>query len=605
MARLVLTNNKSKLNMAIKRNINAGFGDYSQYVSNKCFLAMHKKRIKKIENFIEKPNGDFCCIAGTGIYMNATGEEALDFIYRDFENDIESIRKKIIGNYVIAIKKNNRIVVFVDKYQVLKVYYYNIDGNWFITNSLADIGNVLDQINIHEYSFIQETMLAGTIGTQAIFQNVFRLFGHQYIEIDCRDNHFTIKEMPYSRKRRNFDGRSIESAVSEYADIVRAKFAIVANIFGSNIRIHQTGGLDNRTVFSAFMAVGCKPGIVYGIGNSIITSTKNEDLLICKEFQKIFRLDFYEMNWKENYLDGYQHWSDLFNRYGFSVRIYGGNRNFFNEYEGRIPEYPDFMECGYFLENLRLREWALKRRKEKFTIDEFVDEYLLGGAYGAISGNKNFYPQYNIFKDYLVGEFKKYISLYQISEDNQISLNTFDQVRWIHSRNCDSAMVNFLNEFAPSIAMFSLPELHEFPFDVPAAWRANGRFQVMLINELYPNALSIPIFSHCKRQVFSRNDFSLKAENSFARSAKEILNKFSVPKYVRNILKLLYIKSMPDKNRMEAYKEEIKLKEMIVSIIKENEQSGTFVSPDLYKGSLVWLMIYAQYLHGIRLLQEK
>lgn len=607
MARIILTNNESKFNKAIKRNVHAGFDDYVQHKDTNYFIAAHKKRIKKIDNFIKQAGGDFCCVAGTCIYNNTFGKDALDLIYRDFKNDVESIREKIIGNYVIALKKSNHIIIFVDKYQILKVYYFNIGNDWFITNSLADAGSVLDEIEIHEFSFMQETMLIGAIGTQSIFQNVFRLFGHQYIEIDCLNNSFTLKKIPYSRKRRNFDGRTIESAVSEYADLVRSKFAIIANIFGRNIRLHQTGGLDNRTVFSAFMSVGCKPKIMYGVGNSILTNTKNEDLLICKAYQKKFGLDFYEMNWRENYIGGNKYWSTLFDRYGFNLRIYGGSRNFFKEYESKIPNYPEFMECGLFLENLRIREWAYNSGKISFSLDDFVEGYLLGVGFGNFYDNRTFYNRYKTLKEHIIDILKNFITLYKIAENDQISIDSFNELEWIATRYSHSLMVNFLNEFAPSIAMFSLPELHEFPFDVPAIWRANGRFQLMLINSLYPQALNVPIFSHCQKARFEKNTFAIVPDCSRAQLIRAKLKMFGVPEGVLNkIGKLHSLVSTDTKITTALNDETTKLKEYITAIINEYDKDmGNFVDPKTYEGPIVYLMIYAQYLYGSKLLKDE
>lgn len=606
MARLIFTNNQQKHRQAVARNVNAGFDDYISCEHSGIYTTAHKKKIKKIANFIELPNGDFCATAGTCIYDEKLGLASLNQIYNDFDGNVQAIRDKALGNYLIAIKKNERITLFVDKYQVLKVYYFNNDGDWFVTNSLADIGNVLDSLELDEFAFMQETMLVGAIDTQSMFKGVFRLFGHEYIEIDCQSKSFNLNPLPYSRERRNFSGRTIESAVAEYANIVRSKFSTVAYFFGDNIRIHQTGGLDNRTVFAAFMSVGCKPKIMYGVGNSLLSNTKNEDLLICKEYQKKFHLDFYEMNWREDYIGADQYWSDLFLRYGFNYHIYGGSRNYFNEYEGLVSDYPSFMECGYFLENLRLREFAMKSNKQNFSIKEFVQDYLLGGAYGYLSQGQNFYKNSTQLKELLCSVFQSYMNMYNISNGPLFSLDAFDQVRWIHSRNCDSLSVNYLNDFAPSIAMFSLPELHEFPFDVPAEWRANARFQLMLINNLCPEALDIPIFSHCCNQKLDRQTFTLTPEYPLSVRIAKKLRRMGVPSVIYNGMRSVYHRCFSTNGQINVCDEEQTLRQYILPIIKRNiKYIDNITSPEAYEGSIVYLMIFAQYLYGVSLLDKQ
>ena len=109
MARLILTNNKDKFISARERNIIAGFDDYAQNDKGNTFLSVHKKRIKKIENYYEQPNGDFCCIVGTCIYRETVGINALKKIYDEFNGDVEKIRENALGNYIIVIKKNKEM----------------------------------------------------------------------------------------------------------------------------------------------------------------------------------------------------------------------------------------------------------------------------------------------------------------------------------------------------------------------------------------------------------------------------------------------------------------------------------------------------------------
>lgn len=605
MARLILTNNLKKHQQAVARNVNAGFDDFISNQQSGIYTTVHKKKIKKLNNFVEFPNGDFCAMVGTCVYDERLGVSALEKIYSEFDGDIQVIQRNALGNYIIAIKKNDRIAIFVDKYQILKLYYFNKDGDWFIANSLADIGEVLDSLELDEFAFIQETMLVGAIDTQSLFKGVFRLFGHEFIEIDCQSKSFKINSLSFSREHRNFNERSIESVVLEYADIVRSKFRTVAHFFGGNVRIHQTGGLDNRTVFAAFMSVGCKPKIMYGVGNSVLSNTQKEDLMICKEYKGKFDLDLYEMNWREEYLGADQYWAELFSRYGFNYSIYAGSRNFFKEYEGLIPNYPSFMECGYFLENLRLRDFAIESKKNRFSIDEFINDYLLGGGYGDLTGSPQFYKNIMGIKEALHSTLKKYMRLYGIEADPFFSLDDFDQVRWIHSRNCDSVTVNYLNDFAPSIAMFSLPELHEFPFDVPAKWRANARFQLMLIDALCPEALSIPIFSHCCKQRFNRKQFTLSPEYPFSQRVAKGLRSLGFSSTAYNMIRSLYRHCLATKSKTAVRNETQALMQYVLPIINQNLRCfGDLISAENYKGSIIYLMIFAQYLYGVNLLNE-
>lgn len=606
MARLILTNSEYKLKRLIQRNERAGFKDYRIVKGKNALLSAHKKRVKKIENLYVLNDGDYCSVVGTCIYKEKHGKDALALIYKDFNGNPEEIRRNAIGNYLIVVHKQGKVFAFVDKYQILKAYYYNNGTDWLLTNSLTDMGVAVDKLEIDEFEFIQETMLLGSIGTNSMFKGVYRLFGHQYIEIIPEYNRFELRVLPYTRNRRTFEDKTIEDAVDEYVDIIKEKFAVVAKVFGDNIRIQQTGGLDNRTIFSAFMSVGCKPKIMYGVGNSLLTNTKDEDYQICLKYKNKFDLDFYEMNWRENYIGNEENWPDLFERYGFNYRIYGGGRNFFNEYEGKIPDYPDFIELGMFGENLRLREWAKDHDKNNFTIDEFIDFYLLGGAYGDITNSQDtFVANLDQLKIHIYTILECFMGLYQIrgGGGRSITIDDFDQVRWIHSRNSDSLFVNYLNEFVSSIAMLSIPELHEFPFDVPAKWRANAKFQLKVINKLLPEALDVPIFSHCRVNHFDRKTFEIKPIKSKRKKVRDILCKFGFSEVMLKKIgsKVKFLKK--DNRHKDLESEKKRLKQYLIKIIEDDEKSaGQYIKAKAYQGSLVYLMIYAQYLHGIKLL---
>jgi len=536
--------------------------------------------------------------------------EALDKIYNDYIGSVDDLRINALGNYLVTIKKNNKIVVFVDKYQVLKTYYYNIGKEWFLTNSLADIGSILDCIKINEFAFMQETMQIGALGTQSIFENVFQLYGNQYIEIDCESGNVEIKPIAYKRKRRNFENRSIDDIVDEYADMVKKKFSVVANIYGDNIRLHMTGGLDNRTVFAGLMSVGCKPKIMYGEGDSIITSTKSEDLECVETYEKKFGLDFHKMDWKYDYLSGEKDWEHLFSIYGFYYTIYGANKTFFNEYEGNIPNYPSFMECGYFGENLRLREWAQNQGQPIIDIEEFISAYQCSAAYGDDIQNTDFYPNANNYRAHLNELFKVYSKSYGIDIGNGVTIDEFDEVRQLQARIADSYYVNLLNEFSSSFAVFSDPDLYEFLFDVPAVYRANASFQLKLIEKLYPEALEIPFFSHGivqnldpVKMIFKKQPF--KIYSLFHSLIKKQLGGLGKNKKILNYIKLIFFKLGYKKEMKSAFNENQLVKEHLVEIIKKNsEDTENYICAENFNGSTVYLMQYALCLEGIRLLRS-
>jgi hypothetical protein len=601
MARLTLTNIQQKHDSLIQRNIKAGLDDYVVHQSDSVFVSAHKKRIVKTENFLEFDNGDFVSAVGTCIYKGFLGQPALKRIYEDFNDDIEALRSNAIGNYLIAVKKRKKVMVFVDKYQVLKTYYSNVDDEWVVANSLADVASVLNNKEVDEFQLINAIFCPkGTITHCTFFRNIFQIFGSEYIEIDLSSGRFSVNAIPYSRKRWNLTNVPIECVVDNYAEIVRNVFGQLAKVFGENIGLQMTGGRDTRTVFAGLMNVGVKPRIMYGVGNSIITNTKNDDLLANEALRDAFDLDLYIMNWRGDDIRNMENWDKFFFRYGFLYSIYGCNENVFAEYEGKIPNYPKLILTGDFCENLKLRRWIEDKDTKHFSIDEFIDGYYLD-----VVNLDRCYSKSKEFKEYIRKEYLSTANLCGIPNDNGVfHVDQFDELRQITARNADSLYTNFLNEFTHSIAVFSIKDLYEYPFDVPAKYRANGRFQLMLISRLYPDSLKVPFFSHTRKHILDQRTFTLKRKKRKLEGIGYILNKLGINEYnrTRKLLRILY--GMSNKEYYKGAKEEAisgKIKESLIEHIYSLHTCNSF-KPKCYQGPVNRLMVYAQYLHGINLL---
>ncbi|MGL5058021.1 MAG: hypothetical protein ACRC6A_11750 [Fusobacteriaceae bacterium] len=79
-----------------------------------------------------------------------------------------------------------------------------------------------------------------------------------------------------------------------------------------NVATNMTGGLDSRMVLASYLAIGAKPILLYGIGNSFSTNTYKEDLKIK------YNLELIIMNWKfvEVYFYGIEISDKILTRFG-------------------------------------------------------------------------------------------------------------------------------------------------------------------------------------------------------------------------------------------------------------------------------------------------
>lgn len=595
LSRIVISNNEYIFNSLIEKNIESGVEVSNIIKKSGVYFASFYKRVKKEKNFFESNKSDFILGSGTLIYKDSTNAEALEKIYADYSGSMD-IRNKILGNFSIALSKNSEVSVFCDPYAIHDLYFFEEGSSFAISNSLKELTEVKSNKNINISSLISETILSGYIGNETFIEGIYKLRGIEHLKLDSQG--LSIVKGSYQKKEWNFDGKTIDNAVEQYVGLITKYTEQISKVW-NNIGVHQTGGLDNRLIFSGLMSVGVKPQLLYGRGNGILTTTNQEDLECVQEYSKRFSLNHHIMDW--GHIDKDYTTNSIYNlyeKYGFKFAIYGAPKAFFNEYEGAIPDYPDFLEFGYFGENLRLREYLAGR--EKVSLDEFFNDYLFGGRYGDIN-NVDFLPNSQQIKSKLREEYLKEASLLGLDIDNDILAKDFDEFRWVHARKADSRSLNLINEFTSSFATLSIPELHEFPWSLPAEWRKNAQFQLRVIDKLYPKALEIPLFSHGNLQTMNKDNYSLSINYTWAQKVKSMMDTCKFNSHVIAYSKDIYFRFF-EKNKAKASlalrnRSSIASVEKIVEDYFENDcpKSLKFINPQHYPGHIVGL--YRYYLH--------
>ncbi|KAA1166116.1 hypothetical protein [Pseudoalteromonas fuliginea] len=601
MSRIVISNDEKVFDSLVKENIKSGVELSNVIKRAGLYFASFYKRVKKNENFFESDNSDFILGCGTLIYNDSTSSEALEGIISNYEQSL-SIRDNIFGNYSIVLSKDSVVTVFCDPYSIHDIYYYEENGTFAICNSLKELTKVKSNKSVKVSSLISETILSGYIGNETFIEGIFKLRGTEKLILQSEE--LSIVDVNYQKAVWNFEGKTVDDAVDTYVNLIKKYTSKIAKVWGE-IGVHQTGGLDNRLIFSGLIDAGVKPLLLYGKGNGILTTTNQEDLECVKQYSKKFDLKHHIMDWGHNETDySLNSINSLFNKYGFKFAIYGAPKSFFSEYEGGIPDYPDFLEFGYFGENLRLREYLDGR--DSISLDDFFEDYLFGGRYGDIN-NPDFLPQSMEIKRTLRAEYLKEASLFGLNIDTDILAKDFDEFRWVHARKADSRSLNLINEFTSSFATLSVPELHEFPWSLPAEWRENAQFQLRVIHRLYPQSLTVPIFSHGNLQTLNKNNFSLTINYTWAQKVKSLMDVFNASSKVINYSKEVYFRFF-ERNKEKA-KLALKNKSSTEYVVKklesyfENEcpKELSFIVPKHYPGHIVGL--YRYYLH-IRALEE-
>jgi hypothetical protein len=503
MGRFFISNNEEKRSIDLYLNKETGFHSKQTKTITKTTIDVYKKRNIEHENVFTLDDDHFIFGTGTYIYKGSKGRSALKGILEDFKKGIPFLQDHVIGQFAIGIKWGSELYLFTDKYNVYEVFY-QIDnsGIWSVSNAFYNLAQSSGSQTVIREKFLEEVFQVGIMGEETFLKGIKKLMGYQYMLIS--NNSLTIKDNRYKKEDQNFS--SFEDCVSIYKDKVIAVFNEIKSAFGDDIVLDMTGGFDSRAIFSSFNSVGCNVRLAYGIGNTNITNTKEEDLNIVKKFAVKYNRDLHLMNWEHNYEFNKHYLERQLKQYGIHYKIYGANSNYFKEYECRDP-YPGLFVNGDFGENLKAREWLEELPLNSVTLKKIIKDYHL-----PLPVNKNTFTKkeyYEKYTSYLYDQLSKLVKKYDIrTEGGKISKDNFDELRQIFARSMDNKLVNFRNEFSYSLVPFGTTQLYEYMFNVPYEYRRNSRFQMALIKELDESVMEIPIFSHTKE--FKESKFNAK-----------------------------------------------------------------------------------------------
>lgn len=455
--------------------------------------------------------GNEIFVIGTCLYKEQLGLSALRNILFDFdEKNIISLKKELLGVYIICIVKNGYTFVFNDYYGVFDIFYYEGSGKLYISSNLSDFSYLPIELKLDKYQIMSKLILSNTFSNSSIFESVRRLKGREYIRIsDKALNVVTISNNSYSHR---YAYKNEKDALLDLVDMQKQNSRVLSRNF-KNMALHLTGGLDSRCAYSVLSSelMGEKNRINFFYGHGGITMPSDlGDFRIVKKMSEIFNERLIEFDWSDNPKDfsfdfesNKRYWND----YGDAFDFYIGNKNFFDTYSSICDQKakPDFMEYGYFLEAMRLREWAEEKNTKFIDIDDYIDNYLLG--------RETFFNQRNLdeFRELLKIEVLRDVDNSEIDlVKNRISINDFERLRWNISRSCDSRSAVFANNFSYSFPLFGVPCVHELILSLPAKAINKGRFQISFIEKMDRRlALDVSVFSH-RRSFYVKNNRKIK-----------------------------------------------------------------------------------------------
>lgn len=540
MSRFILLENKhidSNYESILKKR---SYEKQKQLLFKGDLLVRKKLKVQSCNSYFSSEG--FIVGVGTYIYKNETGLSSLQLIFKDFLDtlDVAEIKKKIKGVYSFCICLHNEVYVFNDYYGLYDVYYGNNHNGYFIGNEVSDLSFFVDSIEINEFEFLYYSFLGRYNSFKSILRGVFKLLKNEYIHI--KSEKMSIVQIPLDKYRFDVPGfQNVSQAITYLDTLIFNVTEDILKCFGS-VDICITGGLDSRLILASFLRNRNSVNhMLYGESNNFYMFARKEDYSIAKKLSEISKIKLLKLNWNNpEYKSSIDlNWQKVFfEKVGISNSVYLGNKNFVRSLMNNENLNINFLEFGYFLECLRVREWADNNGRNYFSLDEYLCRLLP-------DFKKNGYANVDKFYNWVKEMYIKNLSDLNILDYTRIPIQYANIMEWTcRERYTDSGMSIFVNNYTHAFPLFSLPEIHEFILNIPFDILSNSKFQIKLISSISPELLNVNIFSH--RRIYHINK---KGEKKLSFSLKNMLTKignklpYNVYRYIFSYYKKYYYKS--------------------------------------------------------------
>lgn len=507
MSRIILSNNNNWAEYLTSNIEGSGFetnfkGNILYNSEPVGYLTTFKKLHVDNCNYFEK-NREWVATSGTFVYKGLLGQDALKVFLEDAkQKSIKELRACSEGMYVVLYQISNCIYAFVDETQSCRFHYFYDGINYILTNEAVHMYKLLNpeiyipaaQLCLHIENFTAKN---------SMFKNIYRLMADEYIKIDLQENKFFVEKAELNYYKYEFKTR--EEALNIITDKIKEHAKIRNNIF-KDVTIYQTGGTDSRLVLATYK--GIKPKLIYMHGNNFILPTKLEDSVICRKLSSKMDLDLkiYDLS-SDCFIDYINTDSKNYWRDGDSITCLGNNSKFKNNILNQVSS--EFCDFGYYGEMFRQFDQLNLFYKEPFTLNDFVEKLFFNNLEQVKCFNDISEVRGELYDIFLRHAKNMNMDITNLLKDDCFAL-------WSYRRSIvDLSLPKITNLTRYSYPILGQKEIYDLINQVPYLWKKDAWLQLSLIQNLNPDCLNIPFFSHCKPCIFNKADMSLIPDEKF------------------------------------------------------------------------------------------
>lgn len=585
MGALAFSNNQDKFKEMHAFFEKTGFPTKFSFNYENIYINAYHKKNQITNNGLKLKNDDFIVFSGSLLMRNGNKLD-LNFIYNNFLKTGLSVREKLIGNYLIVLKKGDNVYFFTDPLGIYRVYYSTIE-DFCISTNIFFLTNCYKKLCIDINGLIEQAFNYGTLRNETIIQGIKTIQGNQIIEYNLGTQTAQIKSTDFEFiDHQQKDFIEIVEMLNEVTDAINYNY--------NDISIYMTGGLDSRLLLASLLDSDIKPSLLYGISNSRIISTKEMDKNIVQQISQVLNLKIRIMDWSKSksFFDDHEKLLLEFGEYFF---IYGGIKNVFHE----VSKQTGFVDYGYFGEIFRNNHIIDLINKKEFNIDDLISIHVNFGGFNISS--------LSISDKYINTLKNKYTDLMKELKikNNYISLNQVQLIDAYRRISKDTYMLNLSNQFCSSFTVLGDYNIFRALTNCDYFYKKGARLQLRFINRLFPKLLHFPIYSHNIVQKFDSRKKIIKPKSKLNIYIRDVYNKLDNPT-IKNYCEYIYFQYINTKENQ--YNNEIaQLRNFYSEKIDEFQDyfKIDILKTKAYSGSINGISNYYHYLFLLHWLSSK
>lgn len=486
MGKLIVTNNENWKNRIVEEMCEVGFALSGVDSELATFYKLN------VKNYNYYKDGDaVVATAGTFIYREKLGEEALKSFLDDVKrvkiDSILELRKNALGMYVVALKLNGVLYIFVDDESIYQFFYYLKEKDFFATDTLFHVGQVTGA------SFKTKEMqnyisVRGYYGRNTYFENTYKLSKDEIIIID--NGSIEI------RKSKQIVHLTADETFDEVASTIEEKLRYITSVrkklFNKSI-LFLTGGVDSRLEYSMYIANDENVDVGYWLGKDRATNGRIEDANISKMMAEMYGKEFKLFDLSEDINVGFDAIDKkMCNKYGEWAGLFANNTKYKGIFEN-LDTNIDFINFGAMGEPLKDDYSFDKLYTRPYSIDKFIQDDFCGYNIAEYLFNQDSSSIYESIKNDIIDSF---VTPEMDTEDlTYADCSRLVAEKWYVLENWAS---QFANMFAYSFPTLGMREVHDIAVSMNYNYKSGSKMVIELIGRFCDKLLDVPFFSrHC------------------------------------------------------------------------------------------------------------